>query len=31
MSEGTYDWNRKSASKQALTLLIKICFAFIGY
>ena len=31
MSEEVYNWNRKSTSKQAMVLLIKICFAFIGY
>ena len=31
MSEEVYNLNRKSTSKQAMALLIKICFAFIGY
>ena len=31
ISEGAYIWNRKSASKQALALLIKISFAFTGF
>ena len=30
ISEGAYIWNRKSASKQALALPIKIRFAFTG-
>ena len=28
---GVYNRNRKSASKQPITVLIKICFAFTGY
>lgn len=31
MSEEVYNLNRKSTSKQAMALLIKICFPFIGY
>ena len=31
ISEGAYIWNRKSASKQALALPIKISFAFTGF
>ena len=31
MSKGPYDWNRKSASKQAFAVLIEIRFAFTGF